>query len=693
MTLICEDQGEPRLTSRRVIDIDVVDVNDHTPRLSNELIEVSIVENNPPKTVVTRINASDADEGRNKALHYRLVPMDVSSSGTSLVGGLVVDPITGVVTTDRTFDYEIVPRDFRFLLIVSDRGDEPRTATATLHLAVVDTNDVRPRFDRSRYECVVSENATVGSSVCRIVATDDDVTPAFRRIRYAIEESMTNDGNGNAYFRLDTYSGVLKTTRRLDREMQSEYRFTVYASDLGHHPDDGGDVSSDEGGRSHSKLTTMTTTSHSTTKGDRPAVAELHVVVVDENDNRPVFSFPSSASGGQVTVEVRPSRRTHRVAGGEGSSGTEDRAPAAAAVVGSGMLVARLVATDADEGPNAELTYSIAHGNEERVFNVDPTTGVITVSSTGPGLDVDRHVYRLIVSVTDNGSPRLAAVADLDVLVVVSTASELSSSSEGGSQSFLDANTVILLAGLILGVVLVATAIIVAVVCVRRHGLRKRQRYLAVKRSDNAPPTGSAIAVAIDGCGGESEPSLGNHCSDLGCRSDHTSRCQFGYQDADCCSFRCHGNGGDVNEPTTMTTTYSSVRPHVTLCRDGNVDMQNSVTTCSDLHDIDDEMVYYDELNELGPLHRGCPQCCSGGAGLQRNAMETGGCCRGDMVSSLRNLRVLFTIIIVFGLFDTRLSNGGYLITVIADILRDHIDGLLLLFIARYKKATSINKC
>jgi hypothetical protein len=636
VTLICEDQGEPRLTSRRVIDIDVVDVNDHTPRLLNELIEVSVVENNPPKTVVTRINASDADEGRNKALHYRLVPMDVTSSGTSLVGGLVVDPITGIVTTDRTFDYEQLPRDFRFLVIVSDRGDEPRTATATLHLTVVDTNDVRPRFDRSRYECVVSENATVGSSVCRISATDDDVTPAFRRIRYAIEEWTTSDGNGNAYFRLDEYSGVLKTIRKLDRETQSDYRFALYASDSEHDPNDGDDVSRNGGGESRSRLTTMTTTtSRSLSKGDRPAVAELHVVIVDENDNKPVFTFPSSASGGQVTVEVRPSRRTHGVAGSEGSGGVEDRAPVAAAV-GSGMLVARLVATDADEGPNAELTYSIAHGNEEGVFNVDPTTGVITVSSTGPGLDIERHAYRLIVSVTDHGSPRLAAVADLDVVVVVSTASELSSSSsESGSQPFFDANTVILLAGLILGVVLVATAIIVAVVCVRRHGLRRRQRYLAVKRSDNAPPTGSATVVAIDGCGGESEPSLGNRCSDLGCRSDHASRCQFGYQDADCCSFRCHGNDGEINEPTTMTTTYSSVRPHVSICREGNVDMANSVTTCSDLHDIDDEMVYYDELNELGPLHRGCSQCCSGGVGLQRNSMETGGCCRGEVVSSL----------------------------------------------------------
>jgi len=617
MTLICEDHGEPRLTSRRVITVDVVDINDHSPQLSNELIETSIVENSPPRTFVTRINATDADEGRNRVLHYRLVPVDMTTSGTAVVGGLVIDSTTGIVTTDRTFDYEALPRDFRFLVIVADRGIEPRTATATLHLTVVDTNDVRPRFDRQRYECVVSENATVGSSVCRIVATDNDITPAFRRVRYsAVENGNSGAAGGESFFHLDASSGVLRTVRKLDRESMAEYRFTVSATDIEHLPR-GNDDSSRESGLS-------------TSSGDvdSAAVAELTVIVADENDNRPVFLFPSTTSGSHVTVEVRPSRRVMDVGSSDADSG--DSTPV---TVGSGLLVVRLVAKDADEGPSAELTYSITHGNEDGVFYIDPITGVIIVSTSGPGLDVDRSVYRLVVSVVDGGSPRLTAVADLDVRVVISTMSE-PSAIESDSQSPLSAGMIILLAGLAFGVVLVALAIAVAITCIRRHARRRRQHYLAVKRGDAASSAESAIVVAIERGGGySSEPSTVNRCSEHDSRSDQPLHCQCGYQDNESCSMRYHGNMCDVGEPMTMTTTYSSVRAHsAATCHHGNIELPNSVTTCSDLHDVDDELAYLDELNEHGPLHRGCSECY-GGCGNQRIAVEMGGCYPGDAVS------------------------------------------------------------
>ena len=65
-------------------------------------------------------------------------------------------------------------------------GGEARSATATLQLSVADSNDNRPRFDRRLYHVTVAEDVPVGTSVGRVNATDDDVTPHFSRVTYAL---------------------------------------------------------------------------------------------------------------------------------------------------------------------------------------------------------------------------------------------------------------------------------------------------------------------------------------------------------------------------------------------------------------------------------------------------------------------------------------------------------------------------
>jgi len=112
---------------------------------------------------------------------------------------------------------------------------------------------------------------------------------------------------------------------------------------------------------------------------------------MDVNDNRPTMRFPSPA---RSVVQLFPSR--------------DD--------LSRGALIARLDASDTDEGPNAELDYALEYGNEEGLFEVDPDTGALTVAAEG-GLDTSRPVYRLVVSATDRGDPPLRTVADLEIRV------------------------------------------------------------------------------------------------------------------------------------------------------------------------------------------------------------------------------------------------------------------------------------
>jgi len=70
-------------------------------------------------------------------------------------------------------------------------------------------------------------------------------------------------------------------------------------------------------------------------------------------------------------------------------------------------------------GANGELSYVIAHGNEEHLFAVDQRTGAVTIArSLGA---VYGRSFRLVLTVKDHGNPERIAVADFTVVVNATT--------------------------------------------------------------------------------------------------------------------------------------------------------------------------------------------------------------------------------------------------------------------------------
>lgn len=55
-----------------------------------------------------------------------------------------------------------------------DSGANPKTGTVTVYMNVIDENDNSPLFDPSSYNVQVPENASVGTSVMQVTATDVD---------------------------------------------------------------------------------------------------------------------------------------------------------------------------------------------------------------------------------------------------------------------------------------------------------------------------------------------------------------------------------------------------------------------------------------------------------------------------------------------------------------------------------------
>jgi hypothetical protein len=141
--------------------------------------------------------------------------------------------------------------------------------------------------------------------------------------------------DGDGDFIVESTSGIVRTLRRLDRENVAQYILRAYAVD----------------------------------KGMPPArtPVEVTVTVLDVNDNPPVFE--------QDEFDVF----------------VEENSPI-------GLAVARVTASDPDEGTNAQVMYQIVEGNIPEVFQLDIFSGELTALVD---LDYeDRPEYVLVIQAT-----------------------------------------------------------------------------------------------------------------------------------------------------------------------------------------------------------------------------------------------------------------------------------------------------
>ena len=281
LTVTCRDsvddvinQVSSGLESSREIVVVVLDENDNAPQFDLAEFNVTVPENGPAGTELYRLNATDADFGPNAKVSYSIRALDGAAADL-----LSVDPTSGLVSTRVSFDYETLPpRELAYEVMATDGGDPALSSTAILRLFVEDTNDARPLFERSSYHFNVSEDASSGTTVGRVVAKDADSSPRYSAVVYRTGHS--NGGGDGAEtgsdfpFEVDSSSGEIRTLGRLDRERCAVYVFNVEAVNRV-----GYDV-------------TMASSRH----GNQPEV-DVTVYVDDVNDNRPTFLFPGQERG------------------------------------------------------------------------------------------------------------------------------------------------------------------------------------------------------------------------------------------------------------------------------------------------------------------------------------------------------------------------------------------------------------
>lgn len=251
----CSDNGTPPLASTADVTVNVIDVNDNTPRCSPEVYESEILENNYNGVVVLQVNCTDADSPPNSVKSY-----EISDEGRA---NFAVSRDTGIVSATSSLNRE-ASESHRFLVLAIDGGSPPRTGTATVVITVTDVNDERPIFSRDSFAFEVEENQPQGSLVGSLVASDSDAPP-FNSFLFILVPS----GSLSDAFTVNRMSGKISTTRMLDREEQEVYHMKAIVTD------------------SHGPSMTSS--------------ADVTVIVLDTNDHSPRFLFPTL---GNNTVHV-----------------------------------------------------------------------------------------------------------------------------------------------------------------------------------------------------------------------------------------------------------------------------------------------------------------------------------------------------------------------------------------------------
>jgi cadherin EGF LAG seven-pass G-type receptor 1 len=219
-----------------------------------------------------------------------------------------IDAETGKISTVTSLDREFM--DAHYLKVSAVGFDH--TATATVQVEVLDTNDNPPIFEKSDYNASVHEVTPIGTPVVVVRANDLD-SGENGRVSYSMRSSPSDD----SLFSLDSSSGVLTLRSGLDRETKSGHVIEIFARD-GALP----------------------------TSRQKTANATIRIDVIDDNDHYPEFKKRNYFFSVDENVEWKERPR-----------------------------VGRISAKDKDKENNSKLKYSLIGGNNDRVFEIDQESG------------------------------------------------------------------------------------------------------------------------------------------------------------------------------------------------------------------------------------------------------------------------------------------------------------------------------
>lgn len=157
------------------ITVTITDLNDEAPTFNSASYNGHVTENAVIGSSVMTLTASDGDAA-DSSLAYSL--SGTNSSHFTVTG-------SGLIQTGRDIDYESV-QGYSLTLTATDSANN--TGTTTIIITVINEIDNDPLFSSASFSASVAEDASPGTSVVRITASDADLGDV---ITYALSGNLT----------------------------------------------------------------------------------------------------------------------------------------------------------------------------------------------------------------------------------------------------------------------------------------------------------------------------------------------------------------------------------------------------------------------------------------------------------------------------------------------------------------------
>ncbi|KAL0974072.1 hypothetical protein UPYG_G00215020 [Umbra pygmaea] len=460
LLLTAVDGGQPEKSGSTILLIKILDVNDNAPIFDEPVKKVNVLENVKPGTLVTKLNATDADYGQNGEISFFFSKY----TPDRVLRLFSVDSKTGEISVNDHLDYETA-NVYHITVQARDGGSPAMEGSCNIIVDVTDVNDNAPDVTLTSLTSPIREDSATGTVIALISARDLD-SGKNGEVTLKVQPGLPFKLN-SAFGEREHYN--LVTDGNLDREIVAEYTVVIMATDAGSPPLSSSttfvvklsDVN--DNAPSFSQPSYSVDIPENNTPSSPIAVVTAFDPDVGENARISFSILPSVVQGSPVSsyVYINPENgqiytmrsldhetlKAFRIEVQAQDAGSppqttnvtvhvfivdlNDNAPfivyplfpqdtglqiSVSQSTGPNQLVTKLVGVDPDSGHNAWLSYSIAPGPHASLFRIATHTGELRTARR-LAEEEGGSIFDIIVVVQDNGNPSLSTTVAITVTV------------------------------------------------------------------------------------------------------------------------------------------------------------------------------------------------------------------------------------------------------------------------------------
>ncbi|XP_029367987.1 protocadherin gamma-C5-like isoform X7 [Echeneis naucrates] len=458
LSLTAVDGGQPEKSGSTLLLIKILDVNDNAPVFDEPVKKVRLLENVAQGTLVTKLNATDADAGSNGEISF----LFSKYTPERVLRLFSVDSKTGEIRVKGDVDYEKATAH-HITVQARDGGSPAMEGSCNVIVDIIDVNDNAPEVTLTSLTSPIREDSAPETVIALISARDLD-SGENGKVTLTVQPGLP--------FKLNSASGMhysLITAGKLDRETVPEYTVVIKATDAGSPPlssqtsfvvklSDVNDnaptfsqpsysVDIPENNAPSAPIAAVSATDPDLGDNARISYSILPSTVMGSPISSYVYINPESGhiysmrsldheqlNAFRIEVQARDAGvppKTANVTVHVFVVDVNDNAPVVVhpfypkdkglrlsvpPSAGPGHIISKLVGVDADSGHNAWLFYSITPGSNSGMFRIGAHSGELRTAHK-LAEEEGGSSYDIVIIIQDNGDPPKSCSVNVTVTV------------------------------------------------------------------------------------------------------------------------------------------------------------------------------------------------------------------------------------------------------------------------------------